>query len=138
MIRPMLVDAVETLGPLLCAASLPMGSRRRKASAATVASAAAVATSARRGVPAPAALELWLVCIVLLCWGKRSNVTVAFVPPVVFAASAQSRFRLTALERGVLAPIGAPMSGGDCFDAEIEAAAAWFRGRCALRRPRTR
>jgi hypothetical protein len=49
--------------------------------------------------------------------------------PVVFAASAQSRFRLTALERGVLAPIGAPMSGGDCFDAEIDVAAVWFSGK---------
>jgi hypothetical protein len=37
----------------------------------------------------------------------------AFVRHVVVVASAQSRYRLTALERGVPAPIGAPVSDGD-------------------------
>jgi hypothetical protein len=67
-IRPRLVDAVDTVGPLRPAASLPMGWRRRKAKAATAATAAAVATSARRGVMSLRELEPWLFCIVLLRW----------------------------------------------------------------------
>jgi hypothetical protein len=109
-IRPRLVAAVDTVGPLRAAASPPIGWRRRNAKAATAATAAAVATSARRGVLSLRELEPWVFCIVLLRWWKRSHTTMAFVRHVVLAATAQSRFRLTALERGVPAPIGAPMS----------------------------
>jgi len=62
----------------------------------------------------------------------------ALVAHVVLAASAQPRFRLTALERGVLAPIEALVSGGDCQSASRRMATAVPRRECKRERRRAR
>src|SRR6185437_8272119 len=108
-IRPRLVDAVETIAPLLGAASLPAGRSRRNATAAKVASAAAVTMITRGDAATRASLERYFDILCSFAREKVLDATVAFARPLVFRASRKARFSVAELIKGMPASIGAQL-----------------------------